>query len=89
MFDLEGYGHLLLEGLLTSKVRLFSMVIALSLGLIAALFKLSKIWILGFTAGLYTTVIERDTRTGADPSGLLRWSHSYQDFAAMLGRDIC
>lgn len=89
MFDLGGYGHLLLKGgLLTLKVGLFSMVIALSLGLIAALFKLSKIWILDFTAGLYTTVIR------GIPELVLILLVYYggptliQDFAAMMGRDV-
>lgn len=58
MFNLEGYGHLLLEGAkLTLLVGLFSMVIALVLGMVAALCKLSKIRILDFGAGVYTTVI--------------------------------
>ncbi|MFN2354581.1 MAG: ABC transporter permease [Desulfopila sp.] len=58
MFNLEGYGHLLLEGAkLTLLVGLLSMVIALALGMVAALCKLSKIWILDFGAGVYTTVI--------------------------------
>jgi His/Glu/Gln/Arg/opine family amino acid ABC transporter permease subunit len=58
VFNLEGYGHLLLEGAkLTILVGLFSMVIALALGMVAALCKLSKIWILDFGAGVYTTVV--------------------------------
>ena len=58
MFSMEGYGHLLWHGaLLTVKVGLFSMVIALLLGLVMAMCKLSKMWILDFPAGIYTTVI--------------------------------
>ena len=89
MFDLEGYGHLLWEGgFLTLKVGLFSMVIALLIGLVAALCKLSKIWVLDFTAGIYTTVIR------GIPELVLILLVYYggptliQDFAAMLGRDI-
>ena len=58
MFSMEGYGHLLWEGaLLTLKVGLFSMVIALLLGLVMSMCKLSKMWILDFPAGVYTTVV--------------------------------
>jgi His/Glu/Gln/Arg/opine family amino acid ABC transporter permease subunit len=58
LFSLEGYGHLLWAGaLLTLKVGLFSMAIALLLGLVAAMCKLSKMWLLELPANLYTTVI--------------------------------
>lgn len=58
MFDIEGYGLLLLKGCkLTIIVGLFSMVIALLLGLLASLCKLSKFKSLEVLAEIYTTVI--------------------------------
>lgn len=58
MLGLEGYGPLLLEGAkLTLAVGLCAMVIALCLGLVAALCKISGIVPIKGIAGLYTTVI--------------------------------
>lgn len=58
MFDIEGYGLLLLEGFkLTIIVGVFAMVISLLIGLVAALCKLSKFKSLKVLAEIYTTVI--------------------------------
>lgn len=89
MFGMEGYGHLLWKGaLLTLKVGVFSMVIALFLGLVAAMCKLSRMWILEFPAGVYTTVIR------GIPELVLILLVYYggptliQDVAAIFGQDI-
>ncbi len=58
MFDLQGYGSLLIKGAkLTIIVGICAMVIALVLGLIAALCKLSKLKIPILIAETYTTVM--------------------------------
>ena len=58
MFDLHGYFPLILEGmLLTVEVALLSLLIAIILGLIGALAKLSKSPIARNMATLYTTLI--------------------------------
>lgn len=58
MFDLQGYGPILLQGtLLTIKLGLTSLVFGLLFGLLGALAKLSGIWILEKLANLYTTVV--------------------------------
>lgn len=58
MFDLQGYGLLLLDGAkLTLAVGVGAMVIAILIGLGASLCKLSGITALGAAAGVYTTVI--------------------------------
>ncbi len=58
MFDLQGYGHLLLDGAkLTLAVGVGAMVIAILIGLGASLCKLSGIAVLTGAAGVYTTVI--------------------------------
>jgi len=58
MFDIKGYGWLLLEGVqLTVLVGVFSMVIAILLGLVGALGKLSGSRIARAAAGAYTTII--------------------------------
>ncbi|MEA1969631.1 MAG: ABC transporter permease [Thermodesulfobacteriota bacterium] len=87
--DLEGYGMLLLKGAkLTLMVGLFSMCIALFLGLVAALCKLSKFKTLSFVAEVYTTVIR------GVPELVLILLVYYggptfiQDVAAFFGKDI-
>ncbi len=58
MFDLEGYGPLVFQGLgLTVGVALLSLAIAVALGMIGAVAKLSKSKIARAIAGLYTTII--------------------------------
>ena len=58
MFDLQGYFPMILEGmLLTVEVALLSLLIAIILGLIGALAKLSKSPIARNVATLYTTLI--------------------------------
>ena len=58
MFDLHGYFPMILEGmLLTVEVALLSLVIAVILGLIGALAKLSKSHIARKVATIYTTLI--------------------------------
>ena len=58
MFDLHGYFPMILEGmLLTVEVALLSLLIAIILGLIGALAKLSKSPIARNVATLYTTLI--------------------------------
>lgn len=58
MLNLHGYGGLLLKGAeLTIYVGVSAMVIAIFLGLIAALCKISKSKILRFLAETYTTII--------------------------------
>lgn len=58
MFDLQGFGPLLLQGtLVTIKLGLTSLVFGLLLGLLGALAKLSGIWILEKIANVYTTVV--------------------------------
>ncbi|MFB6348370.1 ABC transporter permease [Moraxella sp. ZJ142] len=58
MFDLQGYGPLLIQGtILTIKLGLASLVLGLVFGLLGALAKLSGIWILEKIANVYTTVV--------------------------------
>ncbi|MFW5930720.1 MAG: ABC transporter permease subunit, partial [Desulfosalsimonas sp.] len=58
MLGLEGYGSLLLQGArLTVYVGVSSMVIAIFLGLIGMLCKLSASPVVRFLADVYTTVI--------------------------------
>lgn len=58
MFDLQGYGPLLIKGtLLTIQLGLASLVFGLIFGLLGALAKLSGVWILEKIANAYTTVI--------------------------------
>ncbi|MCP4118986.1 MAG: ABC transporter permease [Desulfobacteraceae bacterium] len=58
MFTLQGYGPLLLKGAkLTIIVAAGAMVIAILLGLVAALCKLSKLKVPAMLAEIYTTVI--------------------------------
>jgi His/Glu/Gln/Arg/opine family amino acid ABC transporter permease subunit len=58
LLDLEGYGWLLLKGAkLTVYVGLSAMVIAIFLGLIGSLCKISRIKPIVFAANLYTTII--------------------------------
>lgn len=58
MFDLQGFGHLLLNGsLITMKLALSSLVIGLILGLLGATAKLSKVWIFRKLATVYTATM--------------------------------
>ena len=58
MFDLQGYGGLLLEGFkLTVLVGLASMAVAIALGMLGAWAKLARQPLVNWAAGLYTTVV--------------------------------
>jgi len=58
MFSLHGYGPSILEGtVLTLEVSLAALFVAMLLGMIGALAKLSRSSILSMTAQMYTTVI--------------------------------
>lgn len=89
MFDLHGYGPLLLQGAkLTIAVGLGAMVMAMVIGLAAALCKLSGIGFLKTLAGIYTTVIR------GIPELVLILLVYYgaptliQDLLGYLGRDV-
>lgn len=89
MFDLQGYGWLLLEGLrLTLIVSISSMACALVVGLFAAIGKLSPVAALRGALELYTTVVR-----GVPELVLLLLVYYgvptlIQDAAATLGFDI-
>lgn len=58
MFDLKGYGHLLIEGaIVTIEVAICAMLVAIALGLIGAAGKLSKNRVAHGIANAYTIVI--------------------------------
>lgn len=58
MFDLQGYGHLLLKGtLVTIKLGLVSLVLGLIFGLIGAGMKSSRFWLVRQIATIYTSVV--------------------------------
>lgn len=58
MFELQGYGGLLLQGTwVTVKLGLASLIIGLIFGLIGAAMKLSRFWFLRQLANIYTTVV--------------------------------
>jgi len=58
VFDLEGFGHLLLQGtLMTIQLALVSLAFGLVFGLIGAAMKLSRFAILRVLAGIYTALI--------------------------------
>ena len=58
MFDLQGYGHLLLSGsLITIKLALTSLAMGLLLGLLGASAKLSRFAVLRGLATTYTTLV--------------------------------
>ncbi|MBF0229022.1 MAG: ABC transporter permease [Desulfamplus sp.] len=58
LLNLHGYGPSILEGtLLTLKVSVISLIIAMVLGFTGAMFKLSKSRILNFISQSYTTII--------------------------------
>lgn len=58
MFDLQGFGHLLLSGAwVTIKLALTSLVIGMVLGMMGATAKLSNVWILRKIATAYTTIM--------------------------------
>ncbi|MCL1624126.1 ABC transporter permease subunit [Moraxella sp. Tifton1] len=58
MFDLQGYGPILLKGTwLTIQLGIVSLFFGLMLGILGATAKLSGIWILQRIADIYTTVV--------------------------------
>ncbi|MEW6262824.1 MAG: ABC transporter permease subunit [Thermodesulfobacteriota bacterium] len=58
MLDLQGYGHQLVSGtLVTVKIFLASLAIGLIIGLITALARLSRWWLLRITASFYSDLI--------------------------------
>jgi arginine/ornithine transport system permease protein len=58
MLSLQGYGPSILQGtLLTIELCLASLVIAMLLGIVTALSKLSRVWVLNILAQAYTTII--------------------------------
>ncbi len=58
MFDLQGYGPSILQGtILTVELSLVSLLIAMALGILCALAKLSDNWALKALAQVYTTII--------------------------------
>lgn len=58
MFDLQGYGPILLKGTwLTIQLGIVSLLVGLVLGLLGAAAKLSGVWILQRIADIYTTVV--------------------------------
>ncbi|MCW8975407.1 MAG: ABC transporter permease subunit [Sedimenticola sp.] len=89
MFDLKGYGGLLLDGLwMTLAVGLSSMLLALLLGLLGSWAKLSRNPIAVWFADLYTTVVR-----GIPELILLLLVYFgiptlIQDIAARFGHDI-
>lgn len=58
MFDLQGFGHLLISGsFVTIKLAVTSLIIGLILGLLGAIAKLSDVWILRKLATVYTSTM--------------------------------
>jgi len=58
VFNLEGFGHLLLQGtLMTIQLALVSLAFGLAFGLIGASMKLSRFRLLRLLAGIYTALI--------------------------------
>lgn len=58
MFDLQGFGALLLSGAtVTIKIAITSLIIGMVLGLLGATAKLSNVWLLRKLATLYTAVM--------------------------------
>ncbi len=58
MFDLQGFGALLLSGaVVTIKIAMASLVIGMVLGLLGATAKLSNVWLLRKLATLYTGIM--------------------------------
>lgn len=58
MIDLHGYGPSILEGaIVTAEVAVLSLILAVILGLLGAVAKLSQSSVLNFIANLYTTII--------------------------------
>ncbi len=89
MFDLKGYGGMLLDGLwLTVAVGLSSMLLAVLLGLLGSWGKLSRSRLANFIADTYTTVVR-----GIPELILLLLVYFgvptlLQDIAKRLGHDI-
>lgn len=58
MFDLQGYGPILMKGTwLTIQLGFVSLIFGLILGLLGAAAKLSGVWLLQRIADIYTTVV--------------------------------
>lgn len=58
MIDLHGYGPSILEGaIVTAEVAVLSLILAVILGLLGAVAKLSQSSVLNFIANIYTTII--------------------------------
>jgi His/Glu/Gln/Arg/opine family amino acid ABC transporter permease subunit len=58
LFDLQGYGPLLLEGFkLTVLVGVASMALAIALGIVGAWAKVTQLRAVNWAAGVYTTVV--------------------------------
>lgn len=58
MFDLQGFGALLLSGAtVTIKLAVTSLIIGMVLGLLGATAKLSNVWLLRKIATLYTATM--------------------------------
>ncbi|MEZ5922776.1 MAG: ABC transporter permease subunit [Hyphomicrobiaceae bacterium] len=58
LLDLEGYGHLLIQGAaLTLSVGVAAMVVALALGMAGALARLSQSWLLRKAGTAYTVIV--------------------------------
>ena len=58
MFDLQGFGALLLSGAtVTIKLALTSLVIGMALGLLGATAKMSNVWLLRKLATVYTSTM--------------------------------
>lgn len=58
VFDLYGYGNLLLQGtILTIKLSLTSLIFGLFFGLLGAVAKRSPVWFIKKLADIYTTVV--------------------------------
>lgn len=89
MFDLQGYGNLLIKGArLTIIVGIGALIIALLLGLIGSLFKLSKIKPLIIMAEIYTTVMRGVPELVSILLVYYGAPTMIQDIAASFGKNI-
>ena len=89
MFDLQGYGVLLVKGAkLTIFVGIGALLIALLLGLIGSLFKLSKIKSLIIIAETYTTVMRGVPELVSILLVYYGAPTLIQDIAAFFGKNI-
>ncbi len=89
MFDLQGYGFLLVKGAkLTIVVGIGALIIALLLGLVGSLFKLSKIKTLAVLAETYTTVMRGVPELVSILLVYYGAPTLIQDIAAFFGKNI-